>query len=57
MAVYYGLVKTTSTDGEVVHDPALSKYLLFPLCFALNIGGAVIPSGLSYPALSEWFRR
>ena len=27
MAVYYGSVKATSPEGEVIHDPALAKYL------------------------------
>jgi sodium-dependent dicarboxylate transporter 2/3/5 len=44
MAVYYGSVKATSPEGEVVHDPALAKYLLFSLCFALNMGGPGTPS-------------
>jgi sodium-dependent dicarboxylate transporter 2/3/5 len=44
MAVYYGSVKATSPKGEVVHDPALAKYLLFSLCFALNMGGPGTPS-------------
>jgi sodium-dependent dicarboxylate transporter 2/3/5 len=44
MAVYYGSVKATSAEGEVVHDPALAKYLLFSLCFALNMGGPGTPS-------------
>ncbi|MBW2513120.1 MAG: hypothetical protein JRE21_00950, partial [Deltaproteobacteria bacterium] len=36
MAVYYGSVKATSPDGKIIHDPALAKFLLFSLCFALN---------------------
>jgi solute carrier family 13 (sodium-dependent dicarboxylate transporter), member 2/3/5 len=44
MAVYYGSVKANSPEGEVVHDPALAKYLLFSLCFALNMGGPGTPS-------------
>ena len=44
MAVYYGSVEATSPDGEVQHDPALAKYLLFSLCFSLNMGGPGTPS-------------
>ena len=44
MAVYYGAVKACSPKGEVAHDPALAKYLLFSLCFALNMGGPGTPS-------------
>jgi sodium-dependent dicarboxylate transporter 2/3/5 len=44
MAVYYGSVKASSPEGNVVHDPALAKYLLFSLCFALNMGGPGTPS-------------
>ena len=45
MAVYYGSVKANSPEGEaVVHDPALAKFLLFSLCFALNMGGPGTPS-------------
>jgi sodium-dependent dicarboxylate transporter 2/3/5 len=44
MAVYFGSVKANSPEKEVVHDPALAKYLLFSLCFALNMGGPGTPS-------------
>ena len=44
MAVYYGSVKANSPEGKVVHDPTLAKYLLFSLCFALNMGGPGAPS-------------
>jgi sodium-dependent dicarboxylate transporter 2/3/5 len=44
MAVYFGSVKANSPEGKVVHDPALAKYLLFSLCFALNMGGPGTPS-------------
>jgi len=44
MAVYYGSVKASSPKGELIHDPALAKYLLFSLCFALNMGGPGTPS-------------
>ncbi|MBW2427745.1 MAG: anion permease [Deltaproteobacteria bacterium] len=33
-----------SPEGGGVHDPALAKYLLFSLCFALNMGGPGTPS-------------
>lgn len=45
MAVYYGSVKAVTPKGEkIIHDPALAKYLLFSLCFALNMGGPGTPS-------------
>ncbi len=44
MAVYYGSVAANSTDGRIVHDPALAKFLLFALCFALNVGGVGSPA-------------
>ena len=44
MAVYYGSVKASSPEEKVVHDPALVKYLLFSLCFALNMSGPGTPS-------------
>ena len=44
MAIYYGSVSSTSPEGKVVHDPALAKFLLFSLCFALNMGGPGTPS-------------
>ena len=44
MAVYYGSVTAGNPEAEVVHDPALAKYLLFSLCFALNMGGPGTPS-------------
>lgn len=44
MTVYYASVKAGSPEGKVVHDPALAKYLLFSLCFALNMGGPGTPS-------------
>ncbi|MCF8050135.1 MAG: anion permease [Desulfobacterales bacterium] len=44
MAVYYGSVEASSTEGKVVHDPALAKFLLFSLCFSLNMGGPGTPS-------------
>jgi sodium-dependent dicarboxylate transporter 2/3/5 len=44
MAVYYGAVEANSKGGEVVHDPNLAKFLLFSLCFALNVGGVGSPA-------------
>ena len=44
MAVYYGSVSANSPKGELVHDPALAKFLLFALCFSLNMGGPGTPS-------------
>jgi len=43
-AVYFGAVKAKSGNGPVVHDPALAKFLLFSLCFALNVGGVGSPA-------------
>lgn len=43
-AVYFGAVKANSPPGELVHDPALAKFLLFTLCFALNVGGVGSPA-------------
>lgn len=44
MAVYYGAVAAKSEGSRVQHDPALAKYLLFALCFSLNMGGPGTPS-------------
>jgi len=44
MAVYYGSVAASSSEGKVQHDPALAKFLLFSLCFALNVGGVGSPA-------------
>jgi sodium-dependent dicarboxylate transporter 2/3/5 len=44
MAVYYGVVSSNIRNGEVKHDPALVKFLLFSLCFSLNVGGVGSPS-------------
>jgi len=30
--------------GKIEHDPALAKFLLFTLCFALNVGGVGSPA-------------
>jgi sodium-dependent dicarboxylate transporter 2/3/5 len=43
-AVYFGAVSANSPDGQVKHDPALAKFLLFTLCFALNVGGVGSPA-------------
>ncbi len=44
MAVYYGSVAANSSNGVVKHDPALAKFLLFALCYALNVGGVGSPA-------------
>jgi sodium-dependent dicarboxylate transporter 2/3/5 len=44
MAVYFGVVSANSPPGEIRHDPALAKFLLFTLCFALNVGGVGSPA-------------
>jgi len=44
MAVYYGSVLAKSPSGQVEHDPALAKFLLFALCFSLNVGGVGSPA-------------
>ncbi|MCF8040617.1 MAG: anion permease [Desulfarculaceae bacterium] len=44
MAVYYGSVAANSKGGQVLHEPALAKFLLFSLCFALNVGGIGSPA-------------
>jgi sodium-dependent dicarboxylate transporter 2/3/5 len=44
MAVYFGSVAAQGRAGEVRHDPALAKFLLFSLCFALNVGGVGSPA-------------
>jgi sodium-dependent dicarboxylate transporter 2/3/5 len=44
MAVYFGVVSANSPDGEFKHDPALAKFLLFSLCFSLNVGGVGSPA-------------
>ena len=43
-AVYFGVVSANSRDGRLEHDPALAKFLLFTLCFALNVGGVGSPA-------------
>jgi sodium-dependent dicarboxylate transporter 2/3/5 len=44
VAVYFGAVSAKSTGGKLEHDPALAKFLLFTLCFALNVGGVGSPA-------------
>jgi len=44
MAVYFGTVAANSKGGEIQHDENLAKFLLFTLCFALNVGGVGSPA-------------
>ncbi len=44
MAVYLGAVAAKSQGGRIEHDPALAKFLLFALCFSLNVGGVGSPA-------------
>lgn len=43
-AVYFGAVSASSREGRLEHDPALAKFLLFTLCYALNVGGVGSPA-------------
>ncbi|MCK5643013.1 MAG: anion permease, partial [Gammaproteobacteria bacterium] len=43
-AVYFGAVSANSKGGKLEHDPALAKFLLFSLCYALNVGGVGSPA-------------
>ena len=43
-AVYFGVVASNSKGGRLEHDPALAKFLLFALCYALNVGGVGSPA-------------
>ena len=43
-AVYMGAVAANSKEGRLEHDPALAKFLLFALCYALNVGGVGSPA-------------
>jgi len=43
-AVYFGSVSAKSPEGKIEHDPALAKFLLFTLCYALNVGGIGSPA-------------
>ncbi|MCF8023949.1 MAG: anion permease [Desulfobacteraceae bacterium] len=44
MAVYFGVVSESSQGGRIDHDPNLAKFLLFALCFSLNVGGVGSPA-------------
>ncbi len=44
MAVYFGAVSANRRTGRLEHDPTLAKFLLFSLCFALNVGGIGSPA-------------
>ena len=43
-AVYFGAVAARSKEGRLEHDPALAKFLLFALCYSLNVGGIGSPA-------------
>jgi sodium-dependent dicarboxylate transporter 2/3/5 len=43
-AVYFGSVMANSKGGKIEHDPALAKFLLFSLCYSLNVGGVGSPA-------------
>ena len=43
-AVYFGAVSANSKGGKIEHDPALAKFLMFTLCFSLNVGGVGSPA-------------
>jgi len=55
-AVYMGSVRANSPNGPLVHDPALAKFLLFTLCYALNVGGVGSPAagGRNVIMMSFW---
>lgn len=44
VAVYFGSVVARSKGGPIEHDPALAKFLMFALCFSLNVGGVGSPA-------------
>ncbi|MFP3998333.1 MAG: SLC13 family permease [Desulfobacterales bacterium] len=44
MAVYFGVVSENSSGRRIEHDPNLAKFLLFALCFSLNVGGVGSPA-------------
>jgi sodium-dependent dicarboxylate transporter 2/3/5 len=43
-AVYFGAVSANSPGGRIEHDPALAKFLMFTLCYSLNVGGVGSPA-------------
>jgi len=43
-AVYFGAVSANNKGRPIEHDPALAKFLLFTLGFALNVGGVGSPA-------------
>jgi len=43
-AVYFGAVSAKSRGKKIEHDPALAKFLMFTLCYALNVGGIGSPA-------------
>jgi sodium-dependent dicarboxylate transporter 2/3/5 len=43
-AVYFGAVMANSKGGKIEHDPALAKFLMFALCYSLNVGGVGSPA-------------
>ena len=44
MAVYIGTVVANNRNGQIKHDPALAKFLLISLSYALNVGGVGSPA-------------
>lgn len=44
VAVYFGAVSANSREGKIEHEPALAKFLMFTLCYALNVGGVGSPA-------------
>ncbi len=43
-AVYMGAIAAKTRGGRLEQDPALAKFLLLSLCFALNVGGVGSPA-------------
>jgi sodium-dependent dicarboxylate transporter 2/3/5 len=43
-AVYFGVAAANSKGERLEHNPALAKFLLFALCYALNVGGVGSPA-------------
>jgi sodium-dependent dicarboxylate transporter 2/3/5 len=56
MAVYFGAVEANRKGAELVHDPALAKFLLFTLCYALNVGvvGSPAAGGRNVIMMGFW---